>query len=103
MKPTAAIADALMCAYCGERRAVHAEHVVPKSLRKTMGARYHSLPLELRLTVGACYQCNLLKGARKLVPPTWAHHVPQLKELIPGPWRVWAGSTREAAYREVHI
>lgn len=40
----------MTCAYCGAP-AVHADHVVPKSLRKTHRAAYDALPSELKATV----------------------------------------------------
>lgn len=88
-----------MCAYCASARAVHMDHVVPKSL-----AKRHDLPAEFTATVPACFACNTRKGARRLLPPSWADKVDELNELLPGtPWRVWAGSVDEPAYREVHV
>ena len=87
------------CAYCGSRPAVNADHVVPKALRKTLREKYGSLPEELRGTVPACMACNVRKGTRKLVPPSWADYIPILKEFIPGQWRVWDGNPMSASYR----
>lgn len=71
------------------------DHVVPRSL-----ARRHTLPPHLAATEPACFECNIRKGTRKLVPPSWENSIPALKEAIPGPWRVWHGTTSEPAYRE---
>lgn len=87
------------CAYCGKARAVNADHVVPKSLRKKYGC-----PEFLRATVGACFRCNHLKGARRLVPPSWAQWITALNEAYPGtPWRVWSGDVHEPAFAGTHV
>jgi 5-methylcytosine-specific restriction endonuclease McrA len=85
------------CAYCGTRRAVHRDHVVPKSHR-----RRSDLPDDLRDTVPSCFDCNIRKGARKLVPVSWADRIPLLQEYIPGPWRVWDGDPKSPAFTAVH-
>ena len=107
----------VLCAYCGTERAVNRDHVVPQSLArkyrrphagqcpcKRCAVLRPSPPEELLATVGACFACNNLKGARRLVPPSWADKLDQLSEWFPGtPWRVWCGSTTEPAFREVHV
>lgn len=108
----------LACAYCG-KPAVNEDHVVPKSLRRrvkqdaawrkrrmprsTGYAALREVPAELLKTVPACFGCNIRKGSRRLVPPSWASKVPLLNEYFPGvPWRVWTGGVDEPAYAEVH-
>lgn len=86
------------CAYCQKERAVHRDHVIPKSLQKRLKRQGVILPAELCATVPSCLSCNLRKSTRKLVPPSWADRIPALKELIPGQWRVWTGGTREPAF-----
>ena len=97
-----------VCAYCGIRRAETRDHVVPKTLVRKGHAfsakRRHALnkvdPLLLS-TVGCCLFCNIRKGTRKLVPPSWKDRIPALKEAIPGEWRVWDGDPMSPAFREV--
>lgn len=94
------------CAYCGHRRAVQRDHVVPRSLAKRLKGRTlrRDIPSELLVTVPACMFCNTGKGTRRLVPPSWADKVSVLNELIPGtPWRVWDGDTKSPAYKDVHL
>lgn len=87
------------CAYCQTRDAVNKDHVVPKSLR-----RAHTIPDEFQGTVPACFSCNMRKGQRRLVPPSWAHLIPQLNEHFGGtPWRTWDGNPMSPAFREVHV
>lgn len=87
----------MRCAYCGQR-AIHQDHVVPKSYR-----RIRPIPDELSGTVPACGSCNWLKGQRRLVPPSWEDKLPALIEAYPGTtWRVWTGGLKEQAYRSVH-
>lgn len=86
------------CAYCG-KRAIHTDHVIPRSLAK----KHPELPAELLATVRSCGPCNWLKLTRRLVPPSWSDRIDTLNELLPGtPWRVWTGGMLEPAYRDVH-
>ena len=95
----------MICAYCQERRAVNADHVVPKSLRRKYKQHRKRearprIPHELLGTEPACFSCNIRKGARRLVPPSWAEKVPLLNAFFGGtPFRVWDGSLK--ALREV--
>ena len=92
------------CAYCGTRRAVHADHVVPKGYSKRNKARYDAMPDEWKVTVGACTECNWGKYTRRLVPPSWADKIDALNDYFGGtPWRVWDGNPQAAAFREVHV
>lgn len=86
------------CSYCGTRRAVNQDHVVPKTMRK----RY-DVPAELLLTVPACFECNIRKGTRKLVPPSWADKIPALKDALPGRWRVWNGDPKSPSFNAGHV
>lgn len=104
-----------VCAYCQKRPAVNRDHVVPKSLRKKREAeakwtkrrmRGHDyaclkeIPSDLLLTVPSCFECNIRKGARRLVPRSWADKLPLLNDLFPGvPWRTWNGNPKSDAFR----
>lgn len=83
-----------VCAYCRSRRAVGRDHVIPKSLAKRLKHRGVEITVELLVTVPACLECNVRKGTRKLVPPKWESKIRQLKEVVPGKWRVWMGGSR---------
>ena len=88
--------NAVKCAYCRERPAVTMDHVIPRSIAK----KYKGLiPAALLLTVPACLTCNIRKGTRKLVPPSWANKIAQLREVIPGHWRCWNGDPKAASFR----
>lgn len=87
------------CAYCAKARGVTEDHVVPRSLRKKYG-----VPKFLNGTVRACYACNVLKGSRRLVPPSWEQWITALNEAYPGTeWRVWRGDKKEEAFSKVHV
>lgn len=94
------------CAYCG-KPAVNADHVIPAALVR----RYNrsapldapSIPAEWLAVVPACFECNIRKGTRRLVPPSWASKVSALNAFFGGsPFRVWDGSPQSPAYTEVH-
>lgn len=86
-----------VCAYCLKKRATNRDHVVPRSI-----AKRYNLPEALKATVPACFDCNNRKGTRKLIPASWACHIPALQEVIPGAWRVWDGDPQSDAFRAVH-
>ena len=88
-----------LCAYCRSRPAINHDHVIPRAIAKK---RAGLIPDELLITVPACFECNIRKGTRKLVPPSWAAKIPALKELIPGQWRVWDGNPMSPAFTAVH-
>lgn len=97
--------EAQACAYCGVRRAVNQDHVVPRAMVRRYN-RYSplekpSIPPEWLVTVPSCFPCNIRKGPRRLVPPSWEKQVPKLNRFFGGvPWRVWTGDPLELAYRE---
>ena len=97
-----------VCSYCGTRRAVNKDHVIPRSIAKLQRpTRKHPdrkpLPEHLLVTVPSCFECNIRKQSRRLIPASWADRVDLLNELIPGsPWRVWDGDTKSPAFREAH-
>lgn len=84
-----------ICAYCGQSGARSLDHVVPKADRRRAGI---SDTDEAYLVV-ACLTCNIRKGTRKLVPPSWANKIAQLREVIPGHWRCWNGDPKAASFR----
>ena len=88
----------MMCAYCSKRRAVHADHVVPRSIVRRQKNTARPVPFHLRGTVPACMTCNTNKMSRCLIPPSWADRLDELNDLGIGIFRVWSGSTQEAAF-----
>jgi 5-methylcytosine-specific restriction endonuclease McrA len=89
----------MACAYCG-KPAANLDHVIPKALRKHA---LYEIPLALAGVVPACFDCNNRKGTRMLVPPSWANRIPALKDVLPGPWRIWSGSPLDPAFRDTHV
>lgn len=95
------------CAYCRKRRAVNRDHVIPRSVLRTYNATAPddapSVPPEWLVEVASCFECNILKGRRRLVPPSWAKQVDELNRFFGGtPWRTWSGDIRDTAYRMAH-
>lgn len=89
------------CAYCGgpESLGFNRDHVVPKSLQKKLRQMGKPLPPHLCGTVWSCWPCNIRKGARHLIPESWADRLDELNNIISGtPFRVWHGDTSEEAY-----
>ncbi|HEX9565596.1 MAG TPA: hypothetical protein VF981_16575 [Gemmatimonadaceae bacterium] len=81
------------CEYCGGR-AVHLDHVIPKSLAKSYSATRNGpeIPAAWCVTVPACFSCNVRKGQQRLVPPSWRKHIAKLNSFFPGTdWRVFDG------------
>ena len=70
-----------LCSYCRKRRAVHQDHIVSKSMRR----RY---PGWGNVVVTACFDCNMRKGTRQLVPMDYEPF-----DQLPGtrPWARWDG------------
>lgn len=81
------------------------DHVVPRSLVRRYN-RYApieapSIPPEWLDTVPACFKCNIRKGPRRLVPPSWEKCVEKMNAFFGGvPFRVWHGDPSEPAYAE---
>ena len=91
-----------LCAYRRATAAVNQDHVIPRVVRKRFGVA--GIPEELLQTVPCCFACNHRKGARALVPPSWADRVPALKQLLPRKaWRVWDGDPASPMIRGVHL
>lgn len=93
------------CAYCGDP-AVNGDHVIPRSVVRSYNwsapAEAKSIPAAWLEIVPACFACNILKGTRRLVPPSWARRVAAMNRFFGGtPWRTWDGSPTAPAYREV--
>lgn len=90
-----------LCEYCHERRAIHRDHVVPRSLLR----RFHgNVPAHLLELAFSCGLCNWRKQARRLIPESWAPRLAELTALFPGtPWRVWDGNPKSPAYSAVHV
>ena len=72
------------CSYCGTARAVHRDHIFSKALRRRF-------PEWENVTVPACYRCNMVRGTRRLLPPSWADREQELEELTGKCWFVWNG------------
>lgn len=89
----------MRCAYCSQR-AIHRDHVVPKSVVRRQLRMQRPVPEHLQGTVGACFQHNILKGTRLLIPESWADRLDELNDLGIGIFRVWHGDVREPAFAE---
>ena len=89
-----------LCAYCRRRLAVNRDPVIPKALLRRLLKAGLDISAELLALEPACFECNVLKGTRKLVPPSWADKIPALKELLPGPWRTWDGNPMSPAFTQ---
>lgn len=89
------------CMYCRTKRAVHADHVIPKSLQKKYARMGKPFPADLCATVGSCMACNLLKATLRLVPPAWEHRLDEINALVGGtPFRMWDGNPNARYYVE---
>ena len=107
----------MICVYCHERRAVNADHVIPRSVVKNRLTKTwekvsatRRLPTvcdrtgepvdpSLLLTVESCHECNVRKMSRLLIPASWADRLDDLNALNIGTFRIWDGSVE--ALREV--
>ena len=86
------------CAYCGAPNPRTIDHIVAKADRRRAGID----DLDETYLVPACLGDNVLKGTRRLVPPSWAEKVDALNSFFGGvEFRVWRGSVQEPAYAEV--
>ena len=70
------------CAYCGER-AVHMDHIFSRALRRRFP--------DFTDVVPACYRCNMVRGTRRLLPPSWADRQAELEAMTGKRWKVWDG------------
>jgi len=43
------------------------------------------------VTVASCFSCNITKGTRRFIPPSWEHRKAELEELTGYEWRVFTG------------
>lgn len=84
----------MICAYACTERAVHQDHVIPRSLFK----KHRNLAALLGFgpdgdnLVGACFAHNVRKGTRRYVPPSWADKLDFINALVPGAkFQVWDG------------
>ncbi len=76
-----------VCSYCLEAPAIHSDHIFSKALRRRFP--------EWDMTVPACFDCNILKGTRRLLPPSYAHRQQEIEGLTGKRWKVWDGSRAE--------
>ena len=95
------------CAYCGAP-AVNGDHVIPRSVvrsyNRSAPTGAPSIPNEWLTVVAACFACNIRKGPRRLVPPSWAARVNELNHFFGGtPFRVWHGDPSAPAFAAVHL
>ncbi|MPZ71414.1 MAG: hypothetical protein GEU71_18110 [Actinobacteria bacterium] len=93
------------CAYCGQP-AVNGDHVIPRSTVRHYNASdaTESIPSAWLAVVPSCFACNIRKGTRRLVPPSWAKRVKAMNRFFGGTkWRVWQGDTSEVAYAGTHL
>lgn len=97
-----------VCSYCGVARGVNADHVLPRSAYKRLRLPLRptaalltarGLPSWLLDTADSCFDDNIRKGTRLLIPPSWAPRLDALNALGIGTFRVWDGSPE--ALREV--
>ena len=95
------------CAYCRERPAVNGDHVIPRALvrsyNRSAPVDAPSIPSKWLAVVPSCFSCNIRKGTRRLVPPSWSSQIKALDRFFGGtPFRVWDGDPMSPAFREVH-
>jgi 5-methylcytosine-specific restriction endonuclease McrA len=74
------------------------DHIVPKGDRRRAGIG----DLDAEYMAACCHDHNILKGSRRLCPPSWADRLSALNERTGREYRVWLGTTMEPAFREVH-
>lgn len=95
------------CEYCRVKRADTRDHVVPRSVLRTYNAtapvEAPSVPEKWLVEVPCCSACNLRKGRRRLVPPSWGREVPAMIKFFGVPWAVWDGNPASDAFKAVLI
>ena len=74
----------MICVYCQKARGIHDDHIMSSALRRRF-------PDWADTTVPACLNCNLAKGTRHLIPPSWSDRLKELEELTGKKWKVWRG------------
>lgn len=90
------------CVYCG-KPAVNGEHVIPRALVRKYNAtapeEAPSIPAEWLVVEPSCFNCNIRKGTRRLVPPSWKHRIAAMNRFFGGvEWRIWSGDPADPAY-----
>lgn len=88
----------ILCAYCNERPAIHADHVVPASVVRRQKRMQKPVPEHLQGKVKSCGECNWRKLTRLLIPESWEDRLDELNALGIGIFRVWKGDVKEPAY-----
>ena len=96
------------CSYCLTQRAVNLDHVIPLSARRRLESCWKSVPRakqnavyfgpdgkivsdSLMALAPSCFECNMRKGTRLLIPPSWSDRLDELNALGIGTFRVWHG------------
>ena len=82
------------CSYCGAR-AIHADHVMPKYLRKRFPESEWAT-----LTTPSCGNCNWAKYTFRWVPPSMEDRIPELVELTGQEWHVYRGGPASEMFKE---
>ncbi len=88
--------DKYRCAYCGDD-AQTIDHILSKAEGRRQGIERDNEAW----IVAACHDCNVLRGTRRLYPPSWERHKEKLEEMTGRPWMVWSGDLRELGAEKV--
>lgn len=78
--------DHHVCAYCGQR-ATMVDHI----LSRAESRRQQISRDDEDWCCSACLACNLRRGTRRLLPPSWAERQAELEERTGKRWLVWDG------------
>ena len=88
--------DGYRCAYCGEL-AQTIDHILSKAESRRCGIkRWDKIWI-----VAACRECNVRKGTRRLIPPSFAAYRDALVRLTGKKWQVWSGDPAELGAEKV--
>ncbi len=79
--------DGYRCAYC-QGFADTIDHI----LNKAEGRRQQIERDNEAWIVAACHDCNVLRGTRRLYPPSWERHKEKLESMTGRPWAVFDGT-----------